>query len=178
MRPGETSERSATSAEDIGRDAISRLRFVANPSRKLSLSAADMRPIQGGQVREFSPGAVGRSRVYREDFIAGSHNEALCLWMLLSSRSISTGVPEKSQTPVLKRMLGRDIRSIREDRCLTLETVAERSGLHHTTIQKIESGGREPRAKTLMLLAKGLGVPPGLLLEGDAWNHVNRASSA
>lgn len=73
-------------------------------------------------------------------------------------------------------MLGNDIRSIRKDKGLTIEQVADASGLHPTSIQKIESGGHEPRAKTLLLMARGLGVPPGKLLEGDAWTRVKSES--
>lgn len=78
----------------------------------------------------------------------------------------------KAKPSVYKRMLGNDIRSIRKDNDLTIEQVADGSGLHPTTIQKIESGTREPRATTLMKLANGLGVPPGRLLEGDASTQI------
>lgn len=69
-------------------------------------------------------------------------------------------------------MLGGDIRRVRERSELTLEGLSERTGLHPTSIQKIESGEREPRAKTLMKLAKGLGVKPGDLLDGEAWRRL------
>jgi transcriptional regulator with XRE-family HTH domain len=70
-------------------------------------------------------------------------------------------------------MLGADIRGVRNAKGLTLEELAERTGLHRTTIQKIESGEHEPRAKTLMKLAKGLGVKPGALMNGGAWDHYS-----
>lgn len=103
--------------------------------------------------------------------------EALCLWKVLSAQSISFGVAKKRKKNVLKQMLGNDIRSVRKDKDMTLEQVSDRSGLHPTTIQKIESGEREPRAKTLMKLAKGLDVLPGELLKGDAWSRIKADKS-
>jgi transcriptional regulator with XRE-family HTH domain len=82
-------------------------------------------------------------------------------------------VPQRDEDAVLKKMLGADIRSVRNARGLTLEDLAERTGLHRTTIQKIESGEHEPRARTLMSLAKGLDVKPGDLMNRDAWDHYN-----
>lgn len=70
-------------------------------------------------------------------------------------------------------MLGADIRRVRKAKGLTLEELAERTELHRTTIQKLESGEHEPRARTVMRLAKGLGVEPGALMNGDAWNHYS-----
>jgi transcriptional regulator with XRE-family HTH domain len=81
-------------------------------------------------------------------------------------------VPQRDEDAVLKQMLGRDIRRVREGKKMTREDLAWRTGLHPTTIQKIENGKREPRAKTLMTLAKGLEVKPGALIDGDAWNRL------
>jgi transcriptional regulator with XRE-family HTH domain len=72
-------------------------------------------------------------------------------------------------------MLGADIRKVRNAKGLTLEDLAHRSGLHRTAIQKIESGKHEPRAKTVMSLAKGLGVEPGALMDGEAWDHYSKS---
>jgi len=82
-------------------------------------------------------------------------------------------VPQRDEDAVLKKMLGAAIRSARNAKGLTLESLAERSGLHRTTIQKIESGERDPRAMTLMSLAKGLGVEPGALMNKGAWDHCS-----
>lgn len=100
-------------------------------------------------------------------------NEALCLCKFLSEASTNSRVPQRDEDAVLKKMLGADIRSVRNARGLTLEDLAERTGLHRTTIQKIESGEHEPRARTLMSLAKGLDVKPGDLMNRDAWDHYN-----
>ncbi len=67
-------------------------------------------------------------------------------------------------------MLGADIRKLRGTK--TQREVADGSGLHVTTVQKIEGGEHEPQARTLMLLAKGLGIPPGKLIEGEAWTRL------
>jgi transcriptional regulator with XRE-family HTH domain len=84
-------------------------------------------------------------------------------------------VPQRDELAVLKKMLGADIRSVRNAKGLTLERLAERSGVHRTTIQKIESGERNPRAMTVMSLAKGLGVEPGALMDKGAWDHFSNS---
>lgn len=84
-------------------------------------------------------------------------------------------MPQEDVDGVLKRMLGADIRKVRNSKGLTLEDLAHRSGLDRTAIQKIESGRHEPRAKTVMSLAKGLGVEPGALMGGEAWDRYSKS---
>jgi transcriptional regulator with XRE-family HTH domain len=59
-------------------------------------------------------------------------------------------------------------RRLRETRAvsgLSQEQLARRTGLHTTVISRFERGGREPRLKSILRLAEGLGVPPGSLLD-------------
>lgn len=60
--------------------------------------------------------------------------------------------------------LGRNLRRAREQREMTQEEVAERSGVHVTEVSRIEGGKRDPRVSTVQRLADAVGVPPGDLL--------------
>jgi transcriptional regulator with XRE-family HTH domain len=60
-------------------------------------------------------------------------------------------------------------RNLREQRVrvgLSQERLAYACNLHRTEISLLERGEREPRLSTIVRLARGLGVPPGALLEG------------
>ena len=46
----------------------------------------------------------------------------------------------------------------REERELSLRTLAEKSGVHFTSISEIENGNRRPHAQTASKLARALGV--------------------
>lgn len=65
---------------------------------------------------------------------------------------------------VLSR-LGANIRRARRDRDLTLEDLAEASGVSLAHISRLESGERQPSLDGLLRLAFGLGVPFEELLE-------------
>lgn len=49
---------------------------------------------------------------------------------------------------------------------LTLEQLAERSGLTPNYIGTVENGHRDPSLSTVLALARGLGLAPGDLLGG------------
>jgi transcriptional regulator with XRE-family HTH domain len=51
-----------------------------------------------------------------------------------------------------------ELRRIREERGLTIEQLAEKSGISATTIRVVERGAREPRGDTVARLAKPLGL--------------------
>jgi transcriptional regulator with XRE-family HTH domain len=61
---------------------------------------------------------------------------------------------------------GREVRRRRGALGLTLEQLAERSGLTPNYIGTVENGRRDPSLSTVLALAKGLGVAPGELLGG------------
>jgi transcriptional regulator with XRE-family HTH domain len=59
---------------------------------------------------------------------------------------------------------GRELRRRREARRMTLEDLAEHSGLTPNYIGSIENGRRDPSLSTLIALAGALESPPGELL--------------
>lgn len=61
---------------------------------------------------------------------------------------------------------GREVRRRREALGLTLEQLAERSGLTPNYIGGVETDKRNPSLSTVLGLAKGLRVPAGELLSG------------
>jgi transcriptional regulator with XRE-family HTH domain len=65
--------------------------------------------------------------------------------------------------------VGLELRRIREERGLTVEELAEKSGISATTIRVVERGGREPRGDTVARLAKPLG-----LTFDEVWRLQNR----
>jgi len=54
--------------------------------------------------------------------------------------------------------LGLELRQIREERGLTVEELAEKSGVSATTIRDVERGAREARGDTVAKLARPLGL--------------------
>ena len=54
--------------------------------------------------------------------------------------------------------LGLELRRIREERGLTVEELAEKSGVSATTIRDVERGAREARGDTVAKLARPLGL--------------------
>jgi transcriptional regulator with XRE-family HTH domain len=61
---------------------------------------------------------------------------------------------------------GREVRRRRGALGLTLEQLAERSGLTPNYIGTVENGRRDPSLSTVLALAKGLSLAPGELLGG------------
>lgn len=52
----------------------------------------------------------------------------------------------------------------RQQKGLTHEALAERSGLHPTTLSLLERSKRQPSLTTIFLLADGLGIEPDKLI--------------
>jgi transcriptional regulator with XRE-family HTH domain len=69
-----------------------------------------------------------------------------------------------SVTPA--EQFGANLRLIRRSYGWSQETVAALAGLHRTEVQKLESGKRDPRLRTIVRLARALRVDPGLLVVG------------
>lgn len=63
---------------------------------------------------------------------------------------------------------GREVRRRRGAAGITLEQLAERSGLSASYIGTIENGKRNPSLSIILALAKGFNVNPGELLDGSA----------
>jgi transcriptional regulator with XRE-family HTH domain len=61
---------------------------------------------------------------------------------------------------------GREVRRRRKALSLTLEQLAEKSGLTPNYIGTVENGRRDPSLSTILSLAQGLGIAPGELLGG------------
>jgi len=59
---------------------------------------------------------------------------------------------------VSEKSLGLELRWIREERELTVEELAEKSGVSATTIRVVERGAREVRGDTVAKLARPLGL--------------------
>jgi transcriptional regulator with XRE-family HTH domain len=59
---------------------------------------------------------------------------------------------------VSEKRLGLKLRRIREERGLTVEELAEKSGVSATTIRVVERGAREVRGDTVAKLARPLGL--------------------
>ena len=58
----------------------------------------------------------------------------------------------------MSEWLGLELHRIREERGLSVEDLAEKSGMSVTTIKAVESGTREARGETVANLAKALGL--------------------
>lgn len=68
--------------------------------------------------------------------------------------------------PEVVSSFAREVRRRREATGMTLETLAQRSGLTPNYIGNIENGQRDPSLTTLFKLADGLGLPAGELIGG------------
>ncbi len=70
-----------------------------------------------------------------------------------------------ADTHAIVLAFARRLRETRTAYGLSQEQLARRTGLHTTAIGRYERGAREPRLRTILRLADGLGVPPGALLD-------------
>lgn len=73
---------------------------------------------------------------------------------------------------------GREIRRRRGALGLTLEQLAERSGLTPNYIGTVENGRRDPSLSTVLALAKGLGCAPSALMGGAGDFSAEAAEAA
>jgi transcriptional regulator with XRE-family HTH domain len=53
---------------------------------------------------------------------------------------------------------------VRKEKGLTHEALAERAGLHPTTVSLLERAKRQPSIETTFMLAHGLGIDPDVLV--------------
>src|SRR5205823_1873288 len=92
-----------------------------------------------------------------------------------SSRAASTGGTRSSSTPIphiaegivgLQKKIAYRLLTLREKTGLSQQEVADRADLSLSLIAKMEQGRKaDPRASTLLALAKALGVRAGELIE-------------
>ena len=59
-----------------------------------------------------------------------------------------------------------NLRRLRAARGLSQEQLGFEAGLHRTEVGLLERGDRDPQLKTIVRLARGLGVAPADLLAG------------
>lgn len=74
-------------------------------------------------------------------------------------------------------LLARRVRALRDARGLSLDALAERSGVSRSNISLIERGESSPTATVLDKLATGLGVALASLFEPDAAGDASTAPS-
>ena len=63
---------------------------------------------------------------------------------------------------------GAQLRALRIERSLTMEQLAETTGIPHSTLSKLENGKMRMTYEKLVRLGAGLQVDIGLLLQKDA----------
>lgn len=61
---------------------------------------------------------------------------------------------------------GHRLRELRSECRVSQDQLACATGIHPTAIGRFERGDREPRLGSILRLARGLGVTPGVLLDG------------
>lgn len=64
------------------------------------------------------------------------------------------------------RVFGERVRSRRQELGLSQEAAAVRCGIHWTQLGKVERGQRSLRLETIVKIADGLDVDPGVLVSG------------
>lgn len=81
---------------------------------------------------------------------------------------MSDETPEAKHERLYMRALGLRLRTTREERRLTQEEAAQRSGLTADVVSKLENGRyQSPGLRTILRLARGLGATPGELLRNE-----------
>lgn len=65
----------------------------------------------------------------------------------------------------IRRLLGRNVQRLREERGLSQEELAFEAGVHRTYLSGVERGVRNPTIGVLEKLARGLATVPYRLLE-------------
>jgi transcriptional regulator with XRE-family HTH domain len=61
---------------------------------------------------------------------------------------------------------GRRLREVRQEQGMSQDVLARGTGVHSTAIGRFERGDREPRLGSILRIARGLRVKPGVLLDG------------
>jgi transcriptional regulator with XRE-family HTH domain len=77
-------------------------------------------------------------------------------------------VPEREPEPLWREVLGRSLRSVREQQGGRLVDVAERAGISPQYLSEIERGRKEPSSEMIAAVTGALGVDLARLLIGIA----------
>ena len=64
----------------------------------------------------------------------------------------------------IRKVIGRNVRDIRQDRIWSQEELADRAGVHRTYISQVERGVTNPTATVIAKIADALGVEPAELM--------------
>jgi transcriptional regulator with XRE-family HTH domain len=67
---------------------------------------------------------------------------------------------------VASEKFGQRIKELRVERGLSKDRLAREADMHPTAVKRIECGERDPRLTTIRRIAHGLGIEPGVLLDG------------
>lgn len=65
----------------------------------------------------------------------------------------------------IRKIVGANVKRLREEFNLSQEAFADQCGLHRTYISGVERGVRNPTIEVLAKIARALKVPPSVLLE-------------
>ena len=69
----------------------------------------------------------------------------------------------------VERVIGANLRRLRDEKPWTQRRVAEESGLSRTEVERIEHGEVTPGADVVLKLAGALQVDPGEFFRGGTW---------
>jgi ribosome-binding protein aMBF1 (putative translation factor) len=75
-------------------------------------------------------------------------------------------VPRAARDRWLAAQFGERLRTLREDRELSQEALADRAGVHRTYVGRVERGEATPTLYSIVRLAGGLGIDPADLVRG------------
>lgn len=75
---------------------------------------------------------------------------------------------QKREPPDIEKIAIERIKTLRLEKGMTQEKLAERADLTSEAVTRVERGVRMPTLKTLGKLAHGLGVSPALLVDTEA----------
>lgn len=64
----------------------------------------------------------------------------------------------------IRKVIGRNVRDVRQDRVWSQEELADRAGVHRTYISQVERGVTNPTATVIAKIADALGVEPAELM--------------
>ncbi|MCS7458617.1 XRE family transcriptional regulator [Paenibacillus doosanensis] len=84
---------------------------------------------------------------------------------------------DEQEVQGMVRRIGHQLRQLRKEQKLSLDDLAEKSGVSKLTLGKIERGETNPSLAVLWRIADGLSVPMFSLFAGETVVQVSRAGS-